>query len=659
MKKLRITPIVAALCLLGLITPPFVAADTPKQVDDAQLISALNKKTDLLEQQLAALQAQLKTMQQNQTAATPAKSKAKPPVVYSPDVVYKHPSAPPAPPVESGSLTPAIAGPGPGPIPAPVPPASAQVLAPGAAIPHPTPEELPPPVERTTRVKVTPENEISDNSTLISSPQDYAPKPVTGHPEREIVPLGVGGANGNTVASPRGGIQEPQVQQQILDEPFSLLANAPKILGGMPVVTSPYLGTRSAFDGTDLISLLPNINEGLHLLQERQKIDNVFRSANMCPYLDNPYVDLSGTVQPTFTVGKPYIGPKGSGFDVPTAYLQPMANINKWVTAFMSINLDNSAPGQFLPQQFGPVVNNSRVFMDQAFVTVGNLHESPFYMTMGQLYVPFGNYTTNMVSSPLTLNVGRTKARAVVLGFDAPGPWPGPWDGFDAQVYAFRGNAITSPSSNRVNQYGANFDYAINEPKWNFSIGSGYIANIADSAGMQLNGATSGFEGFAGQVPAGFPNAEVLEHRVPGVDVHGQVGVGHVNLIGEYLTATRAFSPLDLTFNTIGQPAVGARPSAAQVEAAVTFTIYERPTNIAIGYQMTSQALALLEPQKRYTATLNTSIWKDTIESIEFRHDVNYGTFAFATGAGIPITIDGIGLGGSSNTVTFQLAAFF
>ena len=600
-------------------------------------------------------------MQQNQTAVASPKPKAKPPLNYSPEVVYKHPSAPPAPPVEAGGLSPAIPGPGPGPMPSPEPPADATVLAPGAAIPHPTQEELPAPtVHRITRTKVGPDKETW---TLVSSPQAYAvPKFVPGHPD--IIPLGPGGMNGNTVASPRGGMQQPELQQQLLEEPFTLLAQAPTLLGGMPVVTSPYLGTRSAFDGTDLISLLPNINEGLHLLQERQKIENVFRSAKNPPIIDNPYVDLSGSIQPTFTVGKPYVGPKGSGFDVPTAYLQPMANINHWVTAFMSINLDNSAPGQFLPQQFGPVVNNSRVFMDQAFVTIGNLHCSPFYMTMGQIYVPFGNYTTNMVSSPLTLNVGRTKARAALLGFDAPGPWPGPWDGIDAQVYAFRGNAITSPSSNKVNQYGANIDYNINEPKWNFTIGGGYIANIADSAGMQLNGAgtTANFDtftGFAGPVPAGFNNAEILEHRVPGVDVHGTIGVGHVNLIGEYLTATRRFSPLDLTFNTFGEPLVGAKPSAAQVEGEVTFSICDHPSNIAIGYQMTSQALALLEPQKRYIAAFNTSIWKDTIESIEFRHDINYGRFMYATGAGLPISTDGIGLGGSSNTVTFQLAAFF
>ncbi len=39
-----------------------------------------------------------------------------------------------------------------------------------------------------------------------------------------------------------------------------LLVNAPLTLGGMPVVTSPYLGIRSAFDASDLVSNFPNVN---------------------------------------------------------------------------------------------------------------------------------------------------------------------------------------------------------------------------------------------------------------------------------------------------------------------------------------------------------------------------------------------------------------
>lgn len=38
------------------------------------------------------------------------------------------------------------------------------------------------------------------------------------------------------------------------------------LLGGVPVVTSAYLGERSAFDGSDLITSFSDINEGLHLL---------------------------------------------------------------------------------------------------------------------------------------------------------------------------------------------------------------------------------------------------------------------------------------------------------------------------------------------------------------------------------------------------------
>ena len=39
---------------------------------------------------------------------------------------------------------------------------------------------------------------------------------------------------------------------------------------------------------------------------------------------------------------------------------------------------------------------------------------------------------------------------------------------------------------------------------------------------------------------------------------------------------------------------------------------------------MSKDALALGMPAQRWSAVLNTSIWRNTLESLEFRHDINY-----------------------------------
>jgi hypothetical protein len=56
-------------------------------------------------------------------------------------------------------------------------------------------------------------------------------------------------------------------------------------------------------------------------------------------------------------------------------------------------------------------------------------------------------------------------------------------------------------------------------------------------------------------------------------------------------------------------------------------------------------------------AVFNISLWRDTVESIEVRHDVDYRTTS--QGAGIGSTAVTQGTGKSANTVTAQLGIYF
>lgn len=446
------------------------------------------------------------------------------------------------------------------------------------------------------------------------------------------------------IKAPVGGSPSPSP----IVKPFSLLSSAPLIFGGMPVLTSPYLGERSEFDASDLISFLPFINEDLHLITERQKIEDVYKSFCV-PVPDEPFLDLSGELQATAMYSRDYNGNDASGFDLPTAELFAMGGINSWTTAFMGIAFDNTPPEGLTPPDFGPVFANSRFFLDQGFITIGNINDFPVYGTIGQLYVPFGTYATYQVSNPLTEALGRTKARAVVLGYDEPGTYYG----LDAQVFVFRGfSGVSDEDTQVINNGGANFDYTWNKGIWNGDLGASYIVNIADSINMQQNGADSGFEGFGGDVPV--EDTEILDHRVPAADVHATFGVGNFSLIGEYIAATTEFSEDDLTYNSHG-----ADPKAGQLEAVYTFHIEDKPANIALGYQQTSDCLALLVPLRRYTATFNINLLKDTLESIEFRHDINYPGSAVATGQGEEIDDSDLGLGHTSDTITGELTVYF
>jgi hypothetical protein len=149
----------------------------------------------------------------------------------------------------------------------------------------------------------------------------------------------------------------------------------------------------------------------------------------------------------------------------------------------------------------------------------------------------------------------------------------------------------------------------------------------------------------------------VLVHRVPAYDLHGSVGMGNWGLVAEFLQTTTAFSTQDMTFDCHG-----AKPSALNTELSYNFHIFDKPSAITAGYGQTKQALGINLPEQRFIVVYNISIWKDTVEALEFRHDINYKSQDTATGSGLPINflINGNNsLGGSVNAVTFQTGIYF
>ena len=144
--------------------------------------------------------------------------------------------------------------------------------------------------------------------------------------------------------------------------------------------------------------------------------------------------------------------------------------------------------------------------------------------------------------------------------------------------------------------------------------------------------------------------------KIPGFGAHTSISFDRYNIMAEWVTATQSFREQDLSFN-----GKGAQPQAAQLEAGVTFMSFNRPSSVGVGYQWTGEALALNVAEQRINAVYNISVWRDTIESVEYRHDMDYAKSQYANGAA-PTGVTNqntIGTGGSSDTVLFQLGVYF
>ncbi len=411
------------------------------------------------------------------------------------------------------------------------------------------------------------------------------------------------------------------------------------------VSSGPYIGVPLQFSGGDLIINSPSVNQDYSLLKVRKNIHQRLAALGVeAP--DRAHILLSGIVEAQGIYRDIGGGPNSSDVDLTNATLDTyVLGPSQWLSALMSLTYDNN-PGTIS----GSLANNSRdlnsrVYVNQAFVTIGNLVQSPIYGTFGQLYVPFGTYGTNMVSDPLTKLMARTKARAVVLGFQ-----PQVDDTIYAAAYIFKGDTHEG-STSRLNNGGINFGYRFAHGVITSDIGAGVIANIADSVGMQFvnNLPAPTFNGFGG---TGTTGNETIAHRVPAYDLRALLGVGtHIDLLAEYIAASTSFNRADMTMNSHG-----AKPQALDAEAAYTFTAFARPSSVAVGYGMTKDALALQLPAQRYSIVFNTSVWRDTLQSLEFRHDKNYGASNVATGSGVSApTASGKG----DNIVTAQFDLYF
>lgn len=411
------------------------------------------------------------------------------------------------------------------------------------------------------------------------------------------------------------------------------------------VSTGPYIGVPVEYTGGHLIINSPTVNQDYALLKLRYNIHSHLRQAGFTEPPGSAHLLLSGIVEGSAVYQMSGGQSNASTFDLSAANFDMyLLGPGDWLSALMGFSYDSASGATTGSRASNSAVQNSRIYLKQGFLTIGRLSQTPWYGTLGQLYVPFGTYSSNMTSAPLTRGIGGTLARAVVVGWQPVKP-----DTFYGAGYFFRGDSHAG-SSTRLNNAGLNAGYRFVQGPASADFGAGIIANIADAARMQTTGNSAGvFNGFGGTSGTG---NEAIAHRVPALNIHGLVNVGpQLTLLGEYVTATTHFSPSDLTMN--GR---GAKPQALNAEAAWTFEAFSHPASIAAGYGMTKEVAALGLPAQRYALVFNTSVWRDTLQSLEFTHEKSYAASTAASGSGIAATPQD---GRANNTITAQFDLFF
>lgn len=290
-------------------------------------------------------------------------------------------------------------------------------------------------------------------------------------------------------------------------------------------------------------------------------------------------VTLSGLLQMEARYNRDYDKTDSSDFVVDELAVGIEANVHKFAKAKIV----------FLYEE-----EDTPLEIDEAILTLGNLNASPVYLAIGQMYVPFGNFESHMVSDPLTLELAETREKAAQLGFET--------GGFYGSVYSFNGTT-RDDGNDTIDHYGANLGFAQTMGSIDYDVGVGYINDIGDTGNL----------------------GELLENvndydYVDGLGVHLIFQASSFRLIGEYITALDNFKTNHLAFN-----GSGAEPKAWNVEAGFNFNLASYQTTFALGYQASEEALALGLPETRIMGVLSTELYDNTTVSLEYAFDEDYG----------------------------------
>lgn len=317
----------------------------------------------------------------------------------------------------------------------------------------------------------------------------------------------------------------------------------------------------------------------------------------------NERVALSGVVEVEAASAEDFAGADTSDITLATVELDLDVEISEWVNAHLLLLWEED--------------DTERVDLDEGTITLGNPEKFPLYLTAGKMYVPFGAFESNMISDPLTLELGETRESAALVGFET--------SGFYGSFYAFNGDVNETGDDDAITSFGANAGYGFENDQLSLDLGVGWINNIAA----------------ADVLSEYFGAGTEVQDYAAGITTHLTVNYGPFMLIGEYLGALDAFDASELDFN-----GSGAEPSAWNVEAAYTREIKGKETAFAVGYQKTDEALALELPEERILATIGVGIWENTSLALEYLHDEDYSV------------ADG-GTGNDANVITLQLAVEF
>jgi len=278
-------------------------------------------------------------------------------------------------------------------------------------------------------------------------------------------------------------------------------------------------------------------------------------------------VSISGAVEVEAGMVEGFDGSQSTDIAVATAAVGLDAQINERVSATVAFLFEEDET------EFG---------LDEGYFTMQLNNVTS--LVAGRTYVPFGSFESNMVSDPLTLELGEISETVLMLALGGAN--------ISGSLYTFNGDTDEAAATdNDALSFGANIAFAND----NLSLGASYISNIADSDSLQT---------------IDDPNAATVDTPVAGMGVSFGYTVGNFSVLAEHVTAAESFTNGDLN----GAIQNEEKPRATNVEVAYQMN----GTTLAVGYQVSSDTAFLGLPKYVTSVALSFEPMQDVSMGIEY-----------------------------------------
>ncbi|MCP5170827.1 MAG: LbtU family siderophore porin [Porticoccaceae bacterium] len=224
--------------------------------------------------------------------------------------------------------------------------------------------------------------------------------------------------------------------------------------------------------------------------------------------------------------------------------------------------------------------------IDVATITLDDLAGTGIALTLGQDYLPFGAFDTNLVNDTLVLEAAETRETAALLSWEAAG--------FSASVFVFNGDA--DGGSDTLENFGASIGWGND----NINLAADYTSNLFDS---------DGFGGFIEDNAAnGFDDIDEAEGAYI---VRAALNLESFSFLAEYLGAEESTIPTTTWINR--------ELEVLHTEMAVALGDW----TLALAYQETDDAEDFL-PEERISFGVTTAITDNIGIGIEYWKDEDY-----------------------------------